>query len=76
MVLKKDGEWPMCPDFISLNKLIVKYTFPIPVIIDLLDELFGAQLFTKMDLHLGYHQIRMKVLEIPKATLRAHEGHY
>jgi len=42
MVLKKNGEWCMCPDFRALNKLMVKDKFPIPVVDDLLDELNGA----------------------------------
>ena len=76
LVKKKDGSMRLCVDYRQLNKVTIKSRYPLPRIGDLMDQLVGAEVFSKIDLRSGYHQLRVKAEDISKTAFRTRYGHY
>jgi hypothetical protein len=63
-------------DYRLLNVVTIKNKYPLPHIDILFDQLAGAQVFSKIDLHSGYHQIKIHAEDIPKTAFTMRYGLY
>ncbi|GKA67623.1 putative reverse transcriptase domain-containing protein, partial [Tanacetum coccineum] len=75
-VKNKDGSFRMCIDYCELNKLTVNNRYHLPRIDNLFDQLQGSSVYSKIDLQLGYHQLRIKEEGIPITAFRTCYGHF
>jgi hypothetical protein len=75
-VEKKDKKMRLCVDYRLLNAVTIKNKYPLPHIDILFDQLAGAQVFSKIDLYFGYHQIKIRAEDIPKTAFTTRYGLY
>jgi hypothetical protein len=75
-VEKKEGTQQTCVDYHSLNEVTIKNKYPLPRIENLFNQMKGASIFSKIDLRLGYHQLRIQESDIPKTAFRTRYGLY
>ncbi|GJX84965.1 putative reverse transcriptase domain-containing protein [Tanacetum coccineum] len=75
-IKKNDGSFRMCIDYQELNKLTVKNRYSLPRINDLFDQLQGLSVYSKIDLRLGYHQLRVHEEDILRTAFKTRYGHY
>ena len=74
-VKKKDSSLRLCVDYRPLNAVKIKNKYPLPCIDILFDQLAGAKVFSKIDLHSDYHQIKIKPCDIPKTAFSTRYGY-
>ena len=73
---KKDKTLRLCIDYRQLNRATIKNRYPLPRIDDLFDQLRGAWVYSKIDLCIGYYQLRVREADITKTVFRTRYGHF
>ena len=73
---KKDKTLRLCIDYRQLNRVTIKNRYPLPRIDDLFDQLKGARVYSKIDLHTSYQQLRVREADIPKTAFRTQYWHF
>ena len=73
---KKDKTLRLCIDYRQLNRVMIKNWYPLSRINDLFYQLRGARVYSKIDLHTGYHQLRIRETDIPKTTFMMRYEHF
>ena len=73
---KKDKTLRLCIDYQQLNRVMIKNRYSLPRINDLFDRLRGARVYSKIDLRTGYHQLRVRDMDIPKTAFSTRYGHF
>lgn len=73
---KKDGSLHLCIDYHGLNKVAVKNKYPLPRIDELLDQLKGYVIFSKIDPRSGYHQLKIREQDVPITAFWTRYGHH
>ena len=73
---KRDKTLRLCIDYRQLNRTTIKNRYPLPWIDDLFNQLRWARVYSKIDLHTGYHQLRVREADIPKTAFRTQYEHF
>jgi len=73
-IKKKDGSLRLVQDYRALNTVTVKNRYPLPLISELVSQLRGARYFTKLDVHWGFNNVRIKPRDEWKAAFRTNRG--